>query len=47
MSEEPTAQEPVFVRGNDHLERLLADPHIAANVAAAQADARRWTKSTL
>ena len=39
---ENTAQpqtEPVFVRGNEHLDRLLSDPQIAADVADAQAEA--------
>lgn len=31
--------EPVFVRGNEHLDRLLSDPQIAADVADAQAQA--------
>jgi len=31
--------EPVFVRGNEHLNRLLSDPQIAADVAEAQAEA--------
>lgn len=39
MNEEPTTQEPVFVRGNDHLDRLLSDPLIGSHVAAAHADA--------
>jgi DNA-binding transcriptional regulator YiaG len=37
---ENTAQrqtEPVFVRVNEHLDRLLSDPQIAADVADAQA----------
>jgi DNA-binding XRE family transcriptional regulator len=39
---ENTAQpqtEPAFVRGNEHLDRLLSDPQIAADVADAQAEA--------
>jgi DNA-binding XRE family transcriptional regulator len=39
---ENTAQqqtEPVFVRGNEHLDRLLSDPQIAADVADAQVEA--------
>jgi hypothetical protein len=31
--------EPVFVRGNEHLDRLLSDPQIATDVADAQAAA--------
>jgi DNA-binding XRE family transcriptional regulator len=32
---EDTPQKPMFVRGNDHLDRLLSDPRIAADVAEA------------
>lgn len=45
MNEESTAQEPVFVRGNDHLDRLLPDPLIAANVAAAQVAAEEMDRA--
>jgi hypothetical protein len=31
--------EPVFVRGNDHLDRLLSDQQIAADAAHGQSDA--------
>ena len=40
---ENTAQpqtEPVFVRGNEHLDRLLSDPQIAADVADAPGGSR-------
>jgi hypothetical protein len=30
-----TSRPPTFVRGNDHLDRLLADPQLAADVADA------------
>ena len=39
MSEDTTPEQPVFVRGNDHLDRLLSDPLIASDVVAAHADA--------
>jgi DNA-binding XRE family transcriptional regulator len=35
MTENTTPQPPAFVRGNDHLDRLLSDPQVAADVAAA------------
>ena len=37
-------QEPVFVRGNEHLDRLLSDPRIAADVARASADAEEMDR---
>jgi DNA-binding transcriptional regulator YiaG len=33
-----------FVRGNDRVERLLADPQLAADVAAAHADAEEMDR---
>ena len=36
---EKTSQEPVFVRGNERLDRLLSNPQIAADVAQAHSDA--------
>lgn len=45
MSEDLTPQEPVFVRGNEHLDRLLADPLIAPDVAAAHADAEEMDRA--
>ena len=44
---ENTAQqqtEPVLVRGNEHLDRLLSDPQIAADVADAQAAAEEMDR---
>lgn len=38
MNEEPTTQELVFVRGNDHLNRLLSDPLIASDADAEEMD---------
>ena len=35
---------PVFVRGNEHLDRLLADPQIAADVAEANAAAEEMDR---
>lgn len=48
MTENTTPQQMdhVFVRGNEHLDRLLSDPQIAADVVRAQAEARSWTGST-
>lgn len=45
MSDDTTPQEPVFVRGNDHLDRLLADPVIASDVASAHADAEEMDRA--
>jgi len=39
VTEDATPQPPRFVRGNDHLERLLSDPQVAADVAEANATA--------
>jgi len=35
---------PVFVRGNEHLDQLLADPQIAADVAEANAAAEEMDR---
>jgi hypothetical protein len=34
-----------FVRGNERLDQLLADPQLAADVAEAQADAEEMDRS--
>ena len=39
MTEDPTPEAAVFVRGNGRLDRLLSDPRIAADVAQAHAGA--------
>ena len=39
MTDDATPQTPRFVRGNDHLDRLLSDPQLAADVAQAHAEA--------
>jgi DNA-binding transcriptional regulator YiaG len=44
MTEDATAQPAAFVRGNDHLDRLLADPQIAADVAQAHAEAEEMDR---
>jgi DNA-binding transcriptional regulator YiaG len=36
--------QPGFVRGNDRLDQLLADPQLAADVAAAHADAEEMDR---
>jgi DNA-binding XRE family transcriptional regulator len=45
MSEDTTPKQPVFVRGNDQLDRLLSDPLIASDVAAAHADAEEMDRA--
>jgi len=51
MTEDATPQPPMFVHGNDHLDRLLSDPQVAADVAEASAAAeemdRFYDKPTL
>ncbi len=44
MTENNAPQEPVFVRGNEHLDRLLSDPQIAADVAQARAGAEEMDR---
>jgi DNA-binding XRE family transcriptional regulator len=44
MTEDATPQPATFVRGNDHLDRLLADPQIAADVAQAHAEAEEMDR---
>jgi len=44
MTEDPTPQPATFVRGNEHLDRLLADPQIAADVAQAHAEAEEMDR---
>lgn len=46
MSEDQatTSGQPVFVRGNERVDRLLADPQLAADVAAAHADAEEMDR---
>ncbi|HEY6857819.1 MAG TPA: helix-turn-helix domain-containing protein [Mycobacterium sp.] len=39
MTEDATPQPPMFVRGNEHLDRLLSDPQVAADVTDANAAA--------
>jgi DNA-binding XRE family transcriptional regulator len=39
-----SSQERVFVRGNEHLDRLLSDPQLAADVARANADAEEMDR---
>src|SRR5215469_15356818 len=39
-----SSQERVFVRGNEHLDRLLSDPQVAADVAQAHADAEEMDR---
>ena len=39
MTDEATPQPSRFVRGNDHLDRLLSDPQLAADVVQANAEA--------
>ena len=44
MTEDATPQPATFVRGNEHLDRLLADPQIAADVAQAHAAAEEMDR---
>lgn len=44
MTEDAIPQPPTFVRGNDHLDRLLSDPQIAADVAQAHAEAEEMDR---
>jgi DNA-binding XRE family transcriptional regulator len=44
MTEDATPQPPMFVRGNDHLDRLLSDPQVAADVAGANAAAEEMDR---
>jgi hypothetical protein len=44
MTEDATPQPPTFVRGNGHLDRLLSNPQIAADVAKAYADAEEMDR---
>ncbi len=44
MTEDATPQPPVFVRGNDHLDRLLSDPQVAADVTDANAAAEEMDR---
>jgi DNA-binding transcriptional regulator YiaG len=44
MTEDATPQPPMFVRGNDHLDRLLSDPQVAADVAEAHAAAEEMDR---
>ena len=44
MTEDATPQSATFVRGNEHLDRLLANPQIAADVAQAHAEAEEMDR---
>jgi hypothetical protein len=44
MTDDTAPQERVFVRGNEHLDRLLSDPQIAADVAEANAGAEEMDR---
>ena len=44
MTEDANPQPPTFVRGNDHLDRLLSDPQIFADVAQAHAEAEEMDR---
>jgi DNA-binding XRE family transcriptional regulator len=44
MTQDATPQPPMFVRGNDHLDRLLSGPQVAADVAEANAAAEEMDR---
>ncbi len=44
MSENTTPRPPAFERGNEHLDRLLSDPQISADVAQAHAEAEEMDR---
>ena len=44
MTEDATPQPTTFVHGNEHLDRLLGDPQIAADVAQAHAEAEEMDR---
>jgi DNA-binding XRE family transcriptional regulator len=44
MTDDTTGQERIFVRGNEHLDRLLSDPDIAAGVATVSAEAEEMDR---
>jgi DNA-binding XRE family transcriptional regulator len=44
MTEDATPQPTTFLRGNEHLDRLLSDPQIAADVAQAHAEAEEMDR---
>lgn len=45
MSEDTPQKQPVFVRGNEHLDRLLSDPLIADDVSAAHEEAEEMDRA--
>ena len=44
MNENTTPRPPAFERGNEHLDRLLSDPQISADVAQAHAEAEEMDR---
>jgi DNA-binding XRE family transcriptional regulator len=44
MSEDTPQQPPTFERGNEHLDRLLSDPQISADVSRARAEAEEMDR---
>ena len=45
MTDDTPPQHPRFVRGNDHVDRLLSDPQFAADVAQANAEAEEMDRA--
>ena len=45
MTDDTPPQHPRFVRGNDHVDRLLSDPQLAADVAQANAEAEEMDRA--
>lgn len=44
MTDDAAPPEPLFERGDEHLDRLLSDPQIAEDVAQAQAEAEEMDR---
>jgi DNA-binding transcriptional regulator YiaG len=45
MTEDDSLQPPRFVRGNEHLDRLLSDPQLAADVDQAHGEAEEMDRA--
>jgi hypothetical protein len=45
MTDDAAPQPPTFVRGNEHLDRLMSDPQLAADVAQANTEAEEMDRA--